>query len=292
MRAARLCDRQNLATLQLYRWPPAMRDRVDVPMDYYQELGISTTATEHEIRKAHHRVARLLHPDQQVDPELKILAEIQMMRMNGIIAVLLDPRKRREYDLHLHGPRPQTAHPQSRPAPTEAWPIQQSHRPWRESWKLGTFGLSGLLILALSASRSYSVFGDIGLQPNLASADSPIPQFALPTSARTVADFHFPAIGFDPRLSIPKPNANAYLIYAVQPYYPTEARENGVQGVVRFVASVSKNGTVESLSLTDGPDLLQEAAREAVLKWQYQPALRNGTPVPAQVEAKVQFRLP
>lgn len=70
-------------------------------MNYYEELGIDPSATEEEIARAHRRLARLMHPDQQVDDAVKKLAETQMRRLNAIVDVLTDPGKRRLYDEQL-----------------------------------------------------------------------------------------------------------------------------------------------------------------------------------------------
>jgi hypothetical protein len=72
-------------------------------MNYYEELGIRSDADEEEIRKAHRRLVKLMHPDQHRDQSLKQLAETQMRRLNSIVATLLDPEERREYDDQLRG---------------------------------------------------------------------------------------------------------------------------------------------------------------------------------------------
>ena len=72
-------------------------------MNYYEELGIRPDADEEEIRKAHRRLVKLMHPDQHRDAGLKALAETQMRRLNSIVATLLDPEERREYDEQLRG---------------------------------------------------------------------------------------------------------------------------------------------------------------------------------------------
>jgi DnaJ domain len=72
-------------------------------MNYYEELGINRDATISEIREAYKLAARLLHPDMQRDQRLKELAERQMKRLGGVVAVLVDPRERARYDAELPG---------------------------------------------------------------------------------------------------------------------------------------------------------------------------------------------
>lgn len=70
-------------------------------MDYYQELGVSQDASVEEIRRAYKTAARLLHPDNQPDQDLRRMAEIQMRRLNELMEVLGSPATRREYDRAL-----------------------------------------------------------------------------------------------------------------------------------------------------------------------------------------------
>jgi len=99
-------------------------------MNYYEELGLAPSARAEEIRQAYKNLARLLHPDQQQDPQLRHLAECQMKRLNSIYAVLADTERRRRYDRELAGasgePRPQViihaAPPVVRQTPTHLYP--------------------------------------------------------------------------------------------------------------------------------------------------------------------------
>jgi hypothetical protein len=74
-------------------------------MNHYEELGVASDARAEEIRQAYKTLVRLLHPDGQTDERLKAMAERQLQRLNGILEILLDPRRRREYDEGLKGPR-------------------------------------------------------------------------------------------------------------------------------------------------------------------------------------------
>lgn len=58
-------------------------------MTIYDELGLTPDATDDQIRQAHRQLAKLLHPDLQRDPELRRIAELQLMRVNRMVEQLL-----------------------------------------------------------------------------------------------------------------------------------------------------------------------------------------------------------
>ena len=67
-------------------------------MNYYELLGIKTTATEEEIRKAYKAQMKKWHPDINKDSE----AVSMSMKINEAKDVLLDEVKRKEYDKYLN----------------------------------------------------------------------------------------------------------------------------------------------------------------------------------------------
>ncbi|HLH04579.1 MAG TPA: TonB family protein [Bryobacteraceae bacterium] len=85
--------------------------------------------------------------------------------------------------------------------------------------------------------------------------------------------------------------AEANLIHRVQPVYPPLAKAARIQGTVEFTALISKDGRIENLKLVSGHPLLVNAAREAILQWQYRPTLLNGEPVEVVTSIVVHFSL-
>jgi molecular chaperone DnaJ len=66
-----------------------------VEKDYYAELGVSSTATADEIKKAYRKLARDLHPDKNPGDSK---AEARFKAIGEAYSVLSDPEKRRQYD--------------------------------------------------------------------------------------------------------------------------------------------------------------------------------------------------
>jgi curved DNA-binding protein CbpA len=64
--------------------------------DYYEVLGVAPDASLEEIKRAYHKLAFQCHPDRNSESEE---ANEEMERINEAFAVLVDPVKRREYDL-------------------------------------------------------------------------------------------------------------------------------------------------------------------------------------------------
>jgi curved DNA-binding protein CbpA len=66
--------------------------------NYYDELGVQTSATAKEISKAYKELVLRYHPDRHQGNDLKDLAREKLKRINEAYEVLSDPQNRAFYD--------------------------------------------------------------------------------------------------------------------------------------------------------------------------------------------------
>jgi len=78
----------------------------------------------------------------------------------------------------------------------------------------------------------------------------------------------------------------------VDPKYIQSAVSDRVEGKVLLRAVISKDGHVESVVLLRGiDDRLDRSAEEALAKWVFEPAMRDGLPVDVDAVFEIPFRL-
>lgn len=87
-------------------------------------------------------------------------------------------------------------------------------------------------------------------------------------------------------------NRDARTIYRVTPSYPVDAKEKGINGPVRLTITVNPDGTASDIRV-EKPlyPSADQAAREAVQRMRFAPALRNGQPVAQRIGLEFYFGL-
>jgi len=114
---------------------------------------------------------------------------------------------------------------------------------------------------------------------------SPVPDPKLLAASRPVASVA------EQRVSVAPPISQALLLTKVVPMYPPLARQARIQGEVVLDAIISRDGTVERLTVLSGHPMLVPAAIDAVKQWRYRPYVVAGRPVPIETHVTVNFSL-
>ena len=88
-----------------------------------------------------------------------------------------------------------------------------------------------------------------------------------------------------------RPDVAPEPITKVPPEYPRAAADRNISGVVRLRVLVCEHGRVVEARAVHSVPELDQAAAEALRKWRFKPALRDGQPVAAWVEEPVRFSI-
>jgi TonB family protein len=97
---------------------------------------------------------------------------------------------------------------------------------------------------------------------------------------------------------IPQPGAPAASVsppeprHKVDPAYIRSAADQRIEGTVKLAAVIGKDGRVDRIELLSGIDnRLDESAVQALGKWLFEPALRDGAPIEVDAIFEVPFHL-
>ena len=148
----------------------------------------------------------------------------------------------------------------------------------------------------IEIANSHSLFPTHGPQvPTNFRDETSAPYFDIPGSGEG-PEFPFsdnrrvlPAPEPEPQRLVISKASEAMLMNKVVPEYPAIARLTGVQGDVKLHAIIGKDGTIQSLTVTSGPDMLRDAAIKAVQQWRYRPYLLNGHAIEVETIITVSF---
>ena len=77
----------------------------------------------------------------------------------------------------------------------------------------------------------------------------------------------------------------------VDPAYPLQLMRENVAGTVILYAIIHADGSVGNVRVLRGVDeRLDQFASQAIARWQFQPAMKNGTPVDVEATFQIPFR--
>lgn len=110
------------------------------------------------------------------------------------------------------------------------------------------------------------------------------------------------SVAISARRSIPVPpraDASAYgservfigkLLAHSDPFYPLEAKNRRIEGIVELHALVGRSGQVINVTPVSGPEVLVAAGVTALHEWRYEPTFINGDPIETHVDVTMVFR--
>ena len=114
--------------------------------------------------------------------------------------------------------------------------------------------------------------------------DTQFTQFTPPTTGLGKQDFS----------QINMSDMGARPIVRMQPKYPANAAQQGIEGWVKLIFSIDASGSVTDIQVIDAEPkrIFNQAARRALSKWKYKPQYKDGKPVPqAGLEVVLDFKL-
>jgi TonB family protein len=93
-------------------------------------------------------------------------------------------------------------------------------------------------------------------------------------------------------VGVPQQMRPPEVVRKVDPKYIAAAAADRVEGTVRLFGVIGKDGHVGAIALVRQlDDRLDRSAQEALSKWQFTPALRDGTPVEVDALFEIPFHL-
>lgn len=83
---------------------------------------------------------------------------------------------------------------------------------------------------------------------------------------------------------------DAYVLETVDPKYPREMLQRGIQGKTLLMLRVDEQGEVAAVQVVASSNkAFSDAAVKSVKNWYFQPGTQNGVPVPQTVTVPVNF---
>ncbi|MGC2401005.1 MAG: energy transducer TonB, partial [Acidobacteriaceae bacterium] len=93
-----------------------------------------------------------------------------------------------------------------------------------------------------------------------------------------------------PQAHVPAEVMEKLVTHRVDPDYPAGARPAHLQGVIVLDVVVGRDGKVAQVRALNGPEILAQAAIEAMRWWRFEPYRVNGDPEAVETTVAVEFK--
>jgi TonB family protein len=93
-----------------------------------------------------------------------------------------------------------------------------------------------------------------------------------------------------PQAHVPADVMERLVTHRVDPDYPEAARPANLQGVIVLDVVVGRDGSVLDMHARNGPEVLAEAAMDALRWWRFKPYRVDGQPVVVETTVGVEFK--
>jgi len=93
-----------------------------------------------------------------------------------------------------------------------------------------------------------------------------------------------------PQARVPAELMEKLVVHRVEAVYPADARKQNLQGVVALDIVVGRDGSVVSMRPLNGPEVLAQAAMDALRWWRFEPYRINGEPAAVETTVAVEFK--
>ncbi len=93
-----------------------------------------------------------------------------------------------------------------------------------------------------------------------------------------------------PQAHVPADVMEKLVTHRVDPDYPEAARPAKLQGVIVLDVVVGREGSVVNMRALNGPDVLAQAAMDALRWWRFEPYRLDGQPVVVETTVAVEFK--
>jgi TonB family protein len=93
-----------------------------------------------------------------------------------------------------------------------------------------------------------------------------------------------------PQVNVPADEMQTRVTHRVDPDYPAAARRAHLQGVIVLEVVIGRDGSVVDVRPRNGPEMLAQAATNALRWWKFEPYRIDGKPVVVETTVAVEFK--